>query len=756
MSIFPPNKRRDLFRKFAETMSFRVRVLVAMMVVVLAVTIATLYLAENNLRANQEKVFDIQFQNQVRSLVRAQETQSRAITERCRVASYSVRLRAALEESDVDDLYRNALTELQAVFDGTEPGRSLDPQSVRASFFRFVDQNGAVLPPGEHRAGSINQAILEESLATASHSLRDVEDQSVGFIAIARGSNPGVLREIVLTKIRDWVGGDLGALVLGFPISEIRAPEPTNENQIKSGIWLNNKLFIDRLSTPDRHLLEQRVAAAIKQKPAGNLPVNLATGPHLVFYKALDPDSQFAPAYDVCLYPLVASFREARILRWKILGFGLLVLACGFAASSFLARHLSKPVDRIVAKSAENVTLRRRAEKDLVHANRELEKTLAELRATQQQVIQQERLSALGQMAAGIAHDFNNTLMPILGFADVLLQNDALLEDKAEARRCLEMLRTSAKDAASVVSRLREFYRPAETDEAFPIVDLAKIVQQAVKLTEPKWRGLTQARGISVAVNTEIRAFPIVAGDESALREVLTNLLFNAVDAMPEGGHISIETSIENEHAVMRVADTGTGMTETVRQRCLEPFFSTKGEHGTGLGLSMVYGIVERHRGQVDIQSALGQGTTFIIRLPLAQEAPIHDTAKVAAEKPNSRLNVLIVDDEARSREVLSTYLRSDHHSVAIASSGREALEKFRRSQFDLVVMDRVMPEMTGDQTARFMKQVNQNVPVILLTGFGGALETIVGQPQAVDVVLNKPITLDALRRTIDRVLHAA
>ena len=756
MSIFPPNRGRDLVRKFAEKFSFRARLLLAMMVVVVAVTIATLYLAENNLRANQEKVFDIQFQDQVRSFLAAQETQSRVITERCHVASYPVRLRAALEERDVDDLYRNASTELQSVFDGKEASASLDPQSVRASFFRFIDQNGAVLPPGEHLAGSIDQAILEESLGATDHSLDSTEDQSVGFIAIARGSRPSVLREVVLTKIRDWAGGNLGELVLGFPITGIRIPESLTGHEIKNGIWLNNKLFIDRLSAPDRHLLEQRVAAAINQKAAGSLPVNLAIGPHLVFYKVLDPDSQFAPAYDVCLYPLTAAFREAQILRWKIVGFGLLVLGSGLAVSSFLARHLSKPVDLIVAKSAENVTLRKRAEKDLREVNRELEKTLAELRATQKQVIQQERLSALGQMAAGIAHDFNNTLMPILGFADVLLQNDALLDDKAEARRCLEMLRTSAKDAASVVSRLREFYRPVETDEAFPIVDLAKIVQQAVALTEPKWRGLTQARGISVAVNTKIKAYPIVAGDESALREVLTNLLFNAVDAMPEGGRISIETSIEDEHAVLRVADTGTGMTETVRQRCLEPFFSTKGEHGTGLGLSMVYGIVERHRGQLDIQSALGEGTTFIIRLPLAKDAPMDNSAKAAAKKPNSSLNVLIVDDEARSREVLLAYLLSDHHSVATASSGREALEKFRRSQFDLVVMDRVMPEMTGDQTARFMKQVNQNVPVILLTGFGGTIENANGQPQAVDVVMNKPITLDALRRTIDKLLHAA
>ncbi|MDP9003571.1 MAG: HAMP domain-containing histidine kinase [Verrucomicrobiota bacterium] len=222
-------------------------------------------------------------------------------------------------------------------------------------------------------------------------------------------------------------------------------------------------------------------------------------------------------------------------------------------------------------------------------------------------------------MASGIAHDFNNTLTPILGFAELLLENDALLENKVETRRCLEMLRTSAKDAANVVGRLREFYRPADTDEEFPVVDLAKIVQQAVALTEPKWRSQTQARGLTVEVTAEAKASPFVAGQESALREVLTNLIFNAVDAMPEGGRISLETSIEEDDAVIRVRDTGTGMTESVRQRCLEPFFSTKGERGTGLGLSMVYGIVERHRGKLEIESVAGHGTTFVIRLPSAE-----------------------------------------------------------------------------------------------------------------------------------------
>ncbi|MGH8102259.1 MAG: hybrid sensor histidine kinase/response regulator [Chthoniobacterales bacterium] len=724
-----------------------------MMFVIVSVTGLILYLAQNNLRANQQRFLNEQFQNQLRSFLAAQDLRSGAIAEKCRDVSRSVRLRAALEEKDVDDLYQNALAELQEIFSPNKQTPDNAEQSVRASFFRFIDVNGAVLPAGDHLAGEVDPQSLERALSPLGLALHNIDEQSIAFIAIGRGNRPEALRQVVLTKIRGWDSQDLGALVLGFPINQTPSVD-AHGAEMKSGIWLNHECYIAGLGVADRHLLAQRVQVATSQSDAGNFVVHLESGPHLLFYKALN--SQLGSAYELCLYPLAPSLREAQALRWKIVALGVIVLIGGFGASLFLAKRLSKPVDQIVATSAENVTRRQKAEKDLRKVNRELEKTLTELKATQQQVIQQERLSALGQMAAGIAHDFNNTLMPILGFADVLLRNEAMLDDKVETRRCLEMLRASAKDAASVVSRLRQFYRPAETDEEFPIVDLAKVVQEAVALTEPKWRGLTQVRGITVTVETEFKAYPVVAGDESALREVLTNLLFNAVDAMPEGGSISFETTIENERAVMRVRDTGTGMTEAVRQRCLEPFFSTKGDRGTGLGLSMVYGIVERHRGQLEIESAVGKGTTFIIRLPLAQEMPTVQSNRENAPKSSSALNVLVVDDEARSREVLMAYLRTDNHAVATASSGREALEKFRLRPFDLVVMDRAMPEMNGVQTAQFMKQVNQDIPVILLTGFSGQIDTECSKPTAVDIVLNKPITLDALRRTINKLVHAA
>jgi signal transduction histidine kinase len=756
MSIFQPNNPAITFKySLTRALSFRAKLLLAMMLVVLGVTLATVYLAEKNRRANQQQLLDVQFQSRVQAFLKIQDAHSAVIIEKCLALSRAVRLRAALEERDVDDLYQNALTELEGILDRPGTVTESAPDVTRASFFRFLDAEGIVLPPEQHPAGLTDQPGLEDSLSSMGKGLRPDDEQAVGFIALARGNRPTALRKVVLTKLRDVNGRSLGALVVGFPLSRFEDTENERASAIKSGIWLSQRLYIESLDAGDRPLVSEQVRVAASKHPAGHFPIQLESGPHFLYYKTLDPETQFAPAYQICLYPLAASIREEQTLRWKIVTFGLVVLCFGFCASLFVAKGLSKPVEKIVAGSVENLTRRKQAEDDLRESNRELERALNELKATQQQVIQQERLSAIGQMASGIAHDFNNTLTPILGFADLLLQSEKLLDNKAEARRCLEMLRTSAKDAASVVSRLREFYRPNETDEEFPVVDLAKIVQQAVSLTEPKWRNQTQARGVTVEVAAEVKASPFVAGQESALREVLTNLIFNAVDAMPEGGRVSLETSVEGDDAVIRVRDTGSGMTESVRQRCLEPFFSTKGEFGTGLGLSMVYGIVERHRGKLEIESAVGQGTTFIIRLPQAESSPLAN-APSSGPRATSSLSVLIVDDEPRVLEVVSAYLRCDGHSVSTAASGREALEKFRRNEFDLVVLDRVMPEMSGDQTARFIKQVKQDIPVIMLTGFGALIEVSGSQAAAVDVVLSKPVTLDALRQTIEKLLHAA
>ena len=279
-----------------------------------------------------------------------------------------------------------------------------------------------------------------------------------------------------------------------------------------------------------------------------------------------------------------------------------------------------------------------RLEETVRQRTAQLEETLDRLRHAQQAAIRQERLSALGTMAAGIAHDFNNSLTLILGYGD--LMNSAYREDpESSEAKYLRVILTAAQDAAQTVRRLREFHRPANSAETRVAVVLNRIVEEAVTMTRPKWKdqASTDGRG-TVTVDTSLADPVLIQGDPAELREMLTNLIFNAVDAMPKGGTLTISTEAKPECVYLRVTDTGTGMDEETRRRCLEPFYTTKGDHGTGLGLSAVYGIIERHGGTIDIESERGQGTTFSIQLP----RPIRPAASDPSPVPDPSLHALV------------------------------------------------------------------------------------------------------------------
>lgn len=392
----------------------------------------------------------------------------------------------------------------------------------------------------------------------------------------------------------------------------------------------------------------------------------------------------------------------------------------------------------------------------------ELQRAYTDLRESQRTVMQQERLRALGQMASGIAHDINNSLTPIVAFADILLMERNELPEKVQTY--LTHIQTAGVDIGTIVSRLREFYRPRDSDEPHLPVDLHAVLRQVAELTRPRWRDMPQARGTVIELKRDFAGeLELVSGNESELRESLINLVLNAVDAMPEGGTLTLRTRVEpppgaaGKEVVVEVVDTGIGMDEETRHRCLEPFFSTKGQHGTGLGLAMVYGVIERHSGRIEIESARGVGTTMRLRFP-AREAEAHSAAAILDAHFRS-LHILCVDDDPMLRNVLGEMFRVDDHVFAVAESGAEGLVLFQQAMaagrgFDIVISDLGMPHMDGQQFAQAIKRLSPETPVVLLTGWGKIMKDDGALPVAVDAILSKPPRLKDLRTTLTRLLR--
>jgi signal transduction histidine kinase len=396
----------------------------------------------------------------------------------------------------------------------------------------------------------------------------------------------------------------------------------------------------------------------------------------------------------------------------------------------------------------QEVAERKKAEESVVESNRSLADALTRLEATQDQVIRRERMHALGRMAHGMAHDFNNALAPILGFTELLLMKPELLADQEKVRGYLEMILTAAKESERVTSRLREFSRYRDANEYIASVVINDLVLQAISITQPRWKDQALAAGINIEIRTELGNVPTVPGNEQELRELLVSLIFNSVDAIVKRGAVTIRTAVQGRWLTLTVADDGVGMSEEVRAHCLEPFFSTKEEEGNGLGLGSVYGIVRRHEGQLDIQSELGRGTAVTVSLPLDRNVRAPEAPKL--EKASSGpLHILVVEDEPLVREVIGVYLEEDNHTVTLAENGRDGLDKFKAGKFDLVLTDRAMPEMNGDELAVEIRKLNPAQPVVLLTGFGDLMAGAGEKPAGVDLVVSKPFNLTTLRNAL-------
>ncbi len=372
---------------------------------------------------------------------------------------------------------------------------------------------------------------------------------------------------------------------------------------------------------------------------------------------------------------------------------------------------------------------------------------ITEQKEERERAARADKLRALGQLASGVAHDFNNSLAAILGRAQLLrrlTKEDALV-------RNLEIIQTAAEDAAATVRRIQTFARKSPAKE-FETLDVTGLLNDAIEITRTRWQNEARLRGLEYEVILSAEKGQFTFGSASELREVFVNLIVNAVDAMPEGGMLSISSALEGSCLRLQFADTGTGMPEDVRQKIFDPFFSTKGAHGTGLGLSVSFSIIERHEGSISVTSAVGNGTTFTIELPASSiEASEGEDPCEPAAAPS--LSILVVDDEPSVRETLAEMLEVMGHRVTLADSGSNALQKLVVTSCDLVFTDLAMPEMDGWETSREIRKRWPEMNVVLVTGYGTGTVPPAGEVNLVNGIIGKPFDFSQISQTIANVM---
>jgi len=367
--------------------------------------------------------------------------------------------------------------------------------------------------------------------------------------------------------------------------------------------------------------------------------------------------------------------------------------------------------------------------------------------AQREQEIHAQKMAALGELSFGVAHNVNNTLTGILGRAQLILRNS---NDPAKIEAGLELIIKSAEDGAHIIRRIQDFARPRPSRE-FETVALAELLKDACEMTRPRWESRSEFAPIRFALHSDCKAY--VKGDPVELREVLVNMIYNAVDAMPSGGEVRVSTLENRDRVVIHITDTGTGMGPEVKQRLFDPFFTTKGKAGTGMGLAVSFGIIRRHEGSIEVESEPGRGTTFKISLPkVAPSVPQAEgdtPIDVAVTACDDKVRVLVVDDETHVREVLIEALEGEGCEVVSAESGEIALALYDQSEgrFDALFTDIGMPSMNGWELVTEIRQRSNTIPIAIISGWADAISLETKNAVKADWVVAKPFDIDRISK---------
>ena len=383
--------------------------------------------------------------------------------------------------------------------------------------------------------------------------------------------------------------------------------------------------------------------------------------------------------------------------------------------------------------------------------------TRKESEAARHAQAQGERLRALGEMASGIAHDLNQSLALITGYSDMARQELSLEQpDLGRIREMVDITGQAALEGGHALRGLLTFVRSQELMSDATRVEIEELLHDVARLTAPRWRDAPQAEGRPIALTVDVQEGCAIDGSAPALREAITNLIFNAVDALPNGGSIHLGANRSKDQVIVEVRDTGTGIPREVQARIFDPFFTTKGEHGSGLGLPQVLSIVERHGGTMDVESELGHGTSFKLIFPRSKEprgagpAPIGEGT---TPSPRSSIRVLVVEDEAQLARMACLVLTQRGHRANVATSGDEAIERLEQEHYDLVISDLGLgPGKNGWDLAEAVRERWNDTRFVLVTGWGAAIDAAEARARGVDRVIAKPYRIADLRQIADDV----
>jgi CheY-like chemotaxis protein len=358
-------------------------------------------------------------------------------------------------------------------------------------------------------------------------------------------------------------------------------------------------------------------------------------------------------------------------------------------------------------------------------------------------MVRAEKLRILGEMASGIIHDVNNMLGAILGRAQLI----RLKSDVDEIKRHVEQIEMIALQGGETVKRLQEFSRVGQRAEAQP-TELNLVVADALEVTRHRWETQAQGKGIFYTVETKLCEDAIVNAVRSELVDAVANLIFNALDAMPSGGPLLFETQCLGDRCTLTVADEGIGISQEQMSHVFSPFYTTKGTKGTGLGLAVVYGVVTRHGGDVNVESVPGRGSRFTIRLARSQRPVSAANPPISVKEDGSR-RVLLVDDDATILDVIGEALREVGHDVRTCDSGAAAIVAMEEAYYDVLITDLGMPGVSGWDVAKRARQIDPPLPVVVISGWGAQITNEQLKASGVEKLLAKPFRLEQIRQAI-------